>query len=91
LTSTGSELSRFKEVMKVHSKRNANRYDGVCRRILESRSSRGRYDAGMMAANAPVVFLAFAKRLPLKAIHIAASFLFPALGALFIWRAIHAQ
>jgi putative Ca2+/H+ antiporter (TMEM165/GDT1 family) len=43
---------------------------------------------GMMAANGPVVFLgnAFAKRLPLKAIHIGASLLFLALGALFIWR-----
>jgi putative Ca2+/H+ antiporter (TMEM165/GDT1 family) len=46
---------------------------------------------GMLAANAPVVFLgdAFAKRLPLRAIHIVASFLFLALGGLFIWRAIN--
>jgi putative Ca2+/H+ antiporter (TMEM165/GDT1 family) len=43
---------------------------------------------GMMLANGPVVFLgaAFSKRLPLKAIHIGASLLFLALGALFIWR-----
>ena len=49
---------------------------------------------GMLAANAPIVLLgdAFAKRLPLKAIHIAASFLFLALGLLFIWRAVdHTQ
>jgi putative Ca2+/H+ antiporter (TMEM165/GDT1 family) len=46
---------------------------------------------GMLLANAPVVFLghAFSKRLPLKAIHIGASVLFLALGALFIWRAVH--
>jgi putative Ca2+/H+ antiporter (TMEM165/GDT1 family) len=46
---------------------------------------------GMMLANAPVVFLgnAFSKRLPLKAIHIGASLLFLALGALFIWRSLH--
>jgi Ca2+/H+ antiporter, TMEM165/GDT1 family len=45
---------------------------------------------GMLAANAPVIFLgnAFSKRLPLKAIHIAASLLFLGLGALFIWRAL---
>jgi Ca2+/H+ antiporter, TMEM165/GDT1 family len=45
---------------------------------------------GMMAANAPVVFLgnAFSKRLPLKAIHIGASLLFLGLGALFIWRGV---
>jgi putative Ca2+/H+ antiporter (TMEM165/GDT1 family) len=45
---------------------------------------------GMIAANAPVVFLgnAFSKRLPLKAIHIVASLLFLGLGALFIWRAL---
>lgn len=43
---------------------------------------------GMMAANTPVVFLGngFSKRLPLKALHIGASILFLALGALFIWR-----
>ena len=43
---------------------------------------------GMLAANVPVVFLghAFAKRLPLKAIHIAASVLFLGLGVLFLWR-----
>jgi putative Ca2+/H+ antiporter (TMEM165/GDT1 family) len=45
---------------------------------------------GMVAANAPVVFLgnAFARRLPLKALHLAASVLFLALGALFIARAL---
>jgi Ca2+/H+ antiporter, TMEM165/GDT1 family len=45
---------------------------------------------GMMAANAPVVFLgnAFSKRLPLRAIHIGASLLFLGLGALFIWRGV---
>jgi Ca2+/H+ antiporter, TMEM165/GDT1 family len=44
---------------------------------------------GMLAANAPVVFLgkAFADRLPLKAIHYGASLLFFVLGALFLWRA----
>jgi putative Ca2+/H+ antiporter (TMEM165/GDT1 family) len=47
--------------------------------------------AGMLLANVPVVFLgkAFAKRLPIKAIHYVASALFLALGALFIVRAIH--
>ena len=46
--------------------------------------------AGMLVANVPVVFLghAFADRLPLRAIHVAASLLFLALGALFIWRAL---
>jgi putative Ca2+/H+ antiporter (TMEM165/GDT1 family) len=45
--------------------------------------------AGMLLANAPVVFLgkAFAARLPLKAIHWGASALFAALGLLFLWRA----
>jgi len=45
---------------------------------------------GMLAANAPVVFLgsAFSARLPLKAIRIGASLLFLALGAVFIWRAV---
>ena len=44
----------------------------------------------MLVANVPVVFLghAFADRLPLRAIHVAASLLFLALGALFIWRAL---
>ena len=48
---------------------------------------------GMMAANAPVVFLghAFSKRLPLKAIHVGASLLFLALGVLFIWRGVRAS
>ena len=47
--------------------------------------------AGMLLANAPVVFLgkAFAERLPLRAIHYAASALFVLLGALFIYRAVH--
>lgn len=47
--------------------------------------------AGMMLANAPVVFLggAFANRLPLKAIHVGASLLFLGLGTLFIWRGLH--
>jgi Ca2+/H+ antiporter, TMEM165/GDT1 family len=45
---------------------------------------------GMLAANAPVIFLgnAFSKRLPLRALHIGASFLFFGLGVLFIWRAV---
>ncbi len=45
---------------------------------------------GMMLANGPVVFFgaAFSKRLPLKAIHVGASLLFLALGALFIWRSL---
>jgi Ca2+/H+ antiporter, TMEM165/GDT1 family len=46
--------------------------------------------AGMMLANAPVVFLgkAFSDRLPLKAIHYVASGLFLVLGALFIVRSL---
>jgi putative Ca2+/H+ antiporter (TMEM165/GDT1 family) len=46
--------------------------------------------AGMLLANAPVVFLgkAFAERLPLKALHYVASALFLVLGALFIYRAV---
>jgi len=46
---------------------------------------------GLLLANVPVVFLgkAFAKRLPINAIHYVASALFLALGALFIGRAIH--
>jgi Ca2+/H+ antiporter, TMEM165/GDT1 family len=46
--------------------------------------------AGMLLANAPVVFLgkAFADRLPLAALHRAASVLFLLLGALFIYRAM---
>ena len=45
--------------------------------------------AGMLLANAPVVFLgkAFAERLPLKALHYAASALFLVLGGLFLYRA----
>jgi putative Ca2+/H+ antiporter (TMEM165/GDT1 family) len=45
---------------------------------------------GMLAANAPVVFLgkAFADRLPMKAIHYAASALFFILGAVFLFRAL---
>jgi putative Ca2+/H+ antiporter (TMEM165/GDT1 family) len=44
---------------------------------------------GMFLANAPAVVLghAFAKRLPLKALHIGASALFLLLGLVFIWRA----
>jgi putative Ca2+/H+ antiporter (TMEM165/GDT1 family) len=47
---------------------------------------------GMLAANAPVVFLgkAFADRLPMKAIHYAASALFLILGAVFLFRALWA-
>ena len=47
--------------------------------------------AGMLLANAPVVFLgkAFAKRVPINAIHYVASALFLVLGALFIVRALH--
>ena len=46
--------------------------------------------AGMLLANAPVVFLgkAFSDRLPLTALHRAASVLFLLLGALFIYRAV---
>jgi putative Ca2+/H+ antiporter (TMEM165/GDT1 family) len=46
--------------------------------------------AGMLLANAPVVFLgnAFAQRLPLRAIHYVASSVFLILGALFILRAV---
>ena len=46
---------------------------------------------GMLIANAPAVFLgkAFAERLPLKALHFAASVLFMLLGAVFIYRALH--
>jgi len=45
--------------------------------------------AGMMLANAPVVFLgsAFAGRLPMRAIHLGASLLFAVLGAVFLIRA----
>jgi putative Ca2+/H+ antiporter (TMEM165/GDT1 family) len=45
--------------------------------------------AGMLLANAPVVFLgkAFSDRLPLTALHRVASALFLILGALFIYRA----
>jgi Ca2+/H+ antiporter, TMEM165/GDT1 family len=45
--------------------------------------------SGMLLANIPVVFLgkAFSERLPLKAIHYAASALFVVLGAVFIYRA----
>ena len=44
---------------------------------------------GMMLANAPAVLLghAFASRLPLRLINLAASLLFIALGAYFLWRA----
>lgn len=45
---------------------------------------------GMLAANAPVVFLgqAFAARLPLKAIHYAAAGLFLVLGVIFLMRSL---
>jgi putative Ca2+/H+ antiporter (TMEM165/GDT1 family) len=45
---------------------------------------------GMLAANVPVVLLgkAFADRLPMKAIHYAASALFLILGAVFLMRAL---
>jgi len=47
--------------------------------------------AGMLLANAPVVFLgkAFSDRLPLTALHRVASALFLILGAVFIYRAVH--
>jgi putative Ca2+/H+ antiporter (TMEM165/GDT1 family) len=46
--------------------------------------------AGMMLANAPVVFIgqAFSERLPLRALQRVASASFLALGALFIYRAL---
>jgi putative Ca2+/H+ antiporter (TMEM165/GDT1 family) len=46
--------------------------------------------AGMLLANAPVVFLgqAFSERLPLKKLHYLASGLFLVLGAVFIFRAV---
>jgi len=48
---------------------------------------------GMLAANAPVVFLgkAFADRLPIRSIHYAASGLFLLLGIGFLWRAFARQ
>jgi Ca2+/H+ antiporter, TMEM165/GDT1 family len=47
--------------------------------------------AGMLLANAPVVFLGktFSERLPLTALHRLASALFLILGAVFIFRALH--
>jgi putative Ca2+/H+ antiporter (TMEM165/GDT1 family) len=47
--------------------------------------------AGMLLANAPVVFLgkAFSDRLPLTAMHRVASALFLILGVVFIYRAVH--
>jgi putative Ca2+/H+ antiporter (TMEM165/GDT1 family) len=47
--------------------------------------------AGMLLANAPVVFLgkAFAERLPLRALRYAAGALFVLLGVLFLYRAAH--
>ena len=47
--------------------------------------------AGMVLANAPVVFLgkAFSDRLPFKAIHYVASGLFLVLGVVFLVRAVH--
>jgi Ca2+/H+ antiporter, TMEM165/GDT1 family len=45
---------------------------------------------GMLLANVPVIFLgnAFAHRLPLKAIHVAASILFLVIGSIFIVRSV---
>jgi Ca2+/H+ antiporter, TMEM165/GDT1 family len=45
---------------------------------------------GMLLANTPVVFLgkAFAARLPMRAIHFGAAWLFALLGVVFIWRAL---
>jgi putative Ca2+/H+ antiporter (TMEM165/GDT1 family) len=47
--------------------------------------------AGMLLANAPVVFLgkAFSERLPIRAIHYVASGLFVILGVVFIARALY--
>jgi putative Ca2+/H+ antiporter (TMEM165/GDT1 family) len=47
--------------------------------------------AGMVLANAPVVFLgkAFADRLPMKTIHYVASAAFLILGVVFLVRAFH--
>jgi putative Ca2+/H+ antiporter (TMEM165/GDT1 family) len=47
--------------------------------------------AGMLLANAPVVFLgkAFSERLPLKKLHYVASALFLVLGAVFIFRGLY--
>jgi putative Ca2+/H+ antiporter (TMEM165/GDT1 family) len=47
--------------------------------------------AGMLAANAPVIFLgkAFSDRLPLRTLHYVASGLFLVLGALFIFRGLY--
>jgi putative Ca2+/H+ antiporter (TMEM165/GDT1 family) len=47
--------------------------------------------AGMMLANAPVVFLgkAFSDRLPLTALHRLASALFLIVGVVFLYRALH--
>jgi Ca2+/H+ antiporter, TMEM165/GDT1 family len=46
---------------------------------------------GMLAANAPVIFLgnAFAGRLPIRAIHYTTTILLIGIGAVFIYRAIH--
>ncbi len=46
---------------------------------------------GMIAANAPVIFLgnAFAGRLPMRAIHYITTVLLLGIGAAFIYRAIH--
>jgi putative Ca2+/H+ antiporter (TMEM165/GDT1 family) len=48
--------------------------------------------AGMLAANLPVVLLGnrFARKLPMRAIHIGASVLFVAVGLLFVLRALGA-
>jgi putative Ca2+/H+ antiporter (TMEM165/GDT1 family) len=46
---------------------------------------------GMLAANAPVIFLgnAFAGRLPMRPIHYTTTILLLGVGAVFIYRAIH--
>ena len=46
--------------------------------------------SGMMIANVPVIFLgsAFAGRLPIKTMRIAAAVVFLGIGILFVWRAI---
>jgi putative Ca2+/H+ antiporter (TMEM165/GDT1 family) len=45
---------------------------------------------GMMIANVPVIFLgsAFAGRLPIKAMRIAAAVVFMGIGLVFLWRAV---
>ncbi len=47
--------------------------------------------SGMLAANAPVIFLgnAFAGRLPMRAIHVTTTILLLGIGGVFIFRGIH--